>query len=78
MPPDPSVYSLTNELKIVVANKSDFDWAELHRSRCPKGVKLMLQPEWDSPHMLPSIVAYVKDHPDWTISLQIHKYLNIQ
>lgn len=78
MPPDPSVYAATDELKVVVANKSDFDWAELHRARCPDEVRLMLQPEWNSPHMLKSIVEYVKLHPDWTISLQIHKYLNIQ
>lgn len=76
-PPVDSVYGLTQELKVVVANKSDFDWAERHRVRCPENVRLMLQPEWNSPHMIKPIVDYVKNNPEWTISLQTHKYLNV-
>ena len=76
-PPVPSAYDVVDELKIVVANLSDFEWAELHKRRCPSSIKAMLQPEWDSPHMLPAMVDYVKKHPEWTISLQTHKYLNI-
>lgn len=77
MPPVQTVYADTNELKVVVSHKSDFEWAESHRALCRDNVTLMLQPEWDSPHMLKSIVEYVKQNPDWIISLQTHKYLNI-
>lgn len=77
MPPVQSVYAVTNELKVVVSHKSDFEWAESHRALCRDDATLMLQPEWDSPHMIKSIVEYVKQNPDWAISLQTHKYLNI-
>lgn len=77
-PPVQSIYESCDELKVVVVHKSDFDWAELHRARCREDVNLMLQPEWNSPHMIESIVDYVKQNPDWAISLQTHKYLNIQ
>jgi organic radical activating enzyme len=76
-PPVDSIYTLADELKVVIANKSDFKWAESHRSCCADDVKFMLQPEWDSPHMIKPIVEYVKKNPDWTISLQTHKYLNV-
>jgi 7-carboxy-7-deazaguanine synthase len=76
-PPVKSVFEDTHELKVVIAHKSDFDWAEEHRASCSHDVKLVLQPEWNSPHMLKSIVEYVKRNPDWTVSLQTHKYLNI-
>ena len=72
MPPVESVYAYTDELKVVIAHKSDFEWAEKHRVRCRDDVRLMLQPEWNSPHMLGPIVEYVKKNPDWTISLQTH------
>ena len=64
--------------RVRAMRKSDFDWAEQHQAYCNGDVKLVLQPEWNSPHMLKSIVEYVKRNPDWTISLQTHKYLNIQ
>ena len=76
-PPVDSIYEHANELKVVITNRSDFTWAEKHLRLCRTGVKPMLQPEWDSRHMLPEIVEYVKRNPDWTISLQTHKYLNI-
>lgn len=76
-PPVDSVYPHASELKVVIAHNSDFDWAEQHRARCSEEVRLMLQPEWDSPHMIRPIVDYVKRNPAWTISLQTHKYLNI-
>jgi len=76
-PPVESIYSQTDELKVIVANRSDFSWAEQHLAQCDKSVRPVLQPEWDSPHMLPDIVDYVKQNPIWTISLQTHKYLNI-
>jgi organic radical activating enzyme len=76
-PPVESMFERADELKIVVVNKSDFEWAERYRRLCRPDVKLMLQPEWDSPHVLTSIVEYVKSNPVWTISLQTHKYLHI-
>ena len=76
--PHPSVYGVADELKVVVFNKSDFDWAEEHASRVGSGCELFLQPEWSrEKEMLPLIIEYVKANPKWKISLQIHKYMNI-
>ena len=76
--PDPDVPPRADELKIIVYNKSDFDWAETHARGVSKECKLFLQPEWSrEKEMLPLIIDYVKAHPKWKISLQIHKYMNI-
>jgi organic radical activating enzyme len=76
--PERSVFGQADELKIIVYNKSDFDWAEEHAARVNASCKLFLQPEWSREReMLPLIVRYVQQHPEWSISLQIHKYMNI-
>jgi organic radical activating enzyme len=76
--PLPEVVAKADELKVVVFNKSDFDWAEKHTVLVASDCKLYLQPEWDkSAEVLPLMVDYVKSHPQWKISLQVHKYMNI-
>jgi 7-carboxy-7-deazaguanine synthase len=76
--PVPSVLPATQELKVIIFNKSDFAWAESYAAQTGPGARLYLQPEWSRhPEMLPLIVAYVKQHPKWQISLQTHKYMNI-
>ena len=76
--PHPDIYGRANELKVVIFNKSDFAWAEEHAARVSPNCKLYLQPEWDRrERMLPEIIEYVKAHPQWRISLQVHKFLNI-
>jgi 7-carboxy-7-deazaguanine synthase len=67
-----------NELKVIIFNKSDFDWAERYAAEVSKGCKLYLQPEWDkAAQMTPLIIEYIKAHPKWELSLQIHKYINV-
>lgn len=76
--PHPSVYSLADELKVIIYNKSDLKWAEEFAGKVNPGCKLFLQPEWSKEkEMLPLIIDYVKAHPEWRISLQVHKYMNI-
>src|SRR6187401_190183 len=57
------VLAKADELKIIVYNKSDFEWAEDHRSKVSSSCKLYLQPEF-SVHekMLPQIIDHVKLH----------------
>lgn len=72
------VLDVANELKIVVFNKSDFDWAEKHATLVNKDCRLYLQPEWDKRNeMTPLIIDYIKANPQWQLSLQTHKYINI-
>jgi 7-carboxy-7-deazaguanine synthase len=67
-----------DELKVVIFNKSDFEWAEQHAANVGKNCKLFLQPEWDQREKVtPLIIDYVKANPKWRISLQTHKYLQI-
>jgi 7-carboxy-7-deazaguanine synthase len=76
--PIPSILPLANELKVVVYNRSDFKWAEQWAALVSPGCKLFLQPEWEkAPVMTPAIIEYIKQHPQWQLSLQIHKYINV-
>ncbi len=76
--PLPEVCEAAHELKIVIYNKSDFAWAEKYAALASPSCKLYLQPEWSrEKEMTPLIIDYVKAHPKWQISLQIHKYLNV-
>jgi organic radical activating enzyme len=76
--PLPGIVPLANELKIVVFNKSDFNWAEKYAALVSPSCKLFLQPEWDkATEITPSIIEYIKAHPQWELSLQIHKYINV-
>ena len=76
--PDASVYSFADELKVIIFNKSDFKWAEEHATKVGEHTKLYLQPEWSKANQLmPFIVEYVKSNPQWRVSLQTHKYMDI-
>lgn len=71
------VFPYVDELKVVVLKNKDIEWAEENAAKCPAGTHLMLQPEWDTPSSVPLIVDYVKAHPEWQISLQTHKFLQV-
>ena len=76
--PLPAVVPFANELKVVVFNESDFKWAEQYASQVSPQCKLYLQPEWDkAATVTPLIIEYIKEHPQWELSLQIHKYINV-
>lgn len=76
--PDPSIFTQADELKVIIYNQSDFAFAESFVPYLRPECKLFLQTEWSrSNEMLPRIVEYVKEHPQWQISLQTHKYLDI-
>ena len=76
--PLPEILPLANELKVVVFNKSDFEWAETFAAKVSPQCKLYLQPEWDKAALVtPLIIDYIKQNPQWQLSLQIHKYINV-
>lgn len=73
-----TIKPLANELKIIVKNKSDLNWAEEQRVGVSEKCKLYLQPEWSNKEeMIPLIIDYVMGNSEWKISLQTHKYLHI-
>lgn len=76
--PLPEYYQKASELKVVVFNQSDFQWAEDHAADINDDCQLFLQPEWSvREKMTPRIIEYIKSHPRWRLSLQSHKYVNI-
>jgi organic radical activating enzyme len=76
--PLPAILPMANELKVVIFHKSDFEWAEKHAAAVSPSCRLYLQPEWDRASvMTPMIIDYIKSHPKWELSLQIHKYINV-
>ncbi|HSV87139.1 MAG TPA: 7-carboxy-7-deazaguanine synthase QueE [Bacteroidales bacterium] len=77
-PPLDSMLALADELKVIIHDDSDFQWAEENSLKVREDCKLFLQPEWSQVKMmLPQIVDYVKKNPRWMVSLQSHKYMNI-
>ncbi len=76
--PTDEIYSMADELKIIVLGKTDLEWAERFRSVVGKRCMLYLQPEWSRfEKVVPEIVEYIKRNPAWRMSLQIHKYMHI-
>lgn len=76
--PVDDAYAIANELKVIIYNKHDFQFAEEQAAKVNKNAILFLQPEWSKKEeMTPLIVDYVMNNPKWRVSLQTHKYLNI-
>jgi organic radical activating enzyme len=77
-PPLKPVFPLANELKVIVGNNTDFDWAEENAGQVNNDCQLYLQPEWSRRNqIMPEIITYIMAHPKWKISLQSHKYMRI-
>ena len=67
-----------SELKVVIFNTHDFEWAETYAQQVPPYCKLYLQPEWDKSNQItPLVIDYIKAHPKWELSAQLHKYIQV-
>jgi len=79
VPPKRAILARANELKMVIYNQDDFRWAEKNAAQVPSTCKLFLQPEWSKEEeMTAKIDAYRVDHPQWQLSVQMHKHLGIR
>lgn len=77
-PPKDSIIKLANELKVIIQEEKDIEWAEENASRVNASCLLFLQPEWSSHSTItPVIVDYIKSNKRWRISLQAHKFMKI-
>ena len=77
-PPYRSNYEIANELKVIIQNAGDLEWAEKNAELVGEDCLLFLQPEWSKQDLvMESLTKYVMEHPDWKISLQAHKVMNI-
>lgn len=72
------VVQQADELKVIVFHKSDFKWAEQHALDTKPECVLLLQPEWSKKEKFSNeLIEYIKKHPEWSLSMQTHKYLEI-
>ena len=73
-----NIHCKASELKVIISENSDLEWAEENRLKVGADCLLYLQPEWSrAAQVMPVIVKYAKANPSWSISLQTHKYMNI-
>lgn len=78
MPPVGSICKVADELKVIIQDQSDFEWAEKYRRMVNRECVLFLQPEWSRfEAIISEIVEYIKKNATWRISLQAHKYMHI-
>jgi organic radical activating enzyme len=77
-PPHPSVYAQVQELKIVVSDPSDLQWAEAQSALISSSSLKYMQPEWGKRSAQDLAMEYVLSHPQWRMSLQTHKYLGVR
>ncbi len=76
--PLPQVLNAANELKVVVYHKSDLAWGQTFTNKTNPQCLLFFQPEWSKRDTItPIIVEYIKKNPQWNLSLQTHKYINV-
>jgi 7-carboxy-7-deazaguanine synthase len=77
-PPRDEIYRKANELKVIVFDSSDLEWAEKNSKLVGDHCMLYLQPEWSKYEtVISDVVDYVKNNPQWKISLQAHKFMHI-
>ncbi|MBK7692250.1 MAG: 7-carboxy-7-deazaguanine synthase QueE [Bacteroidetes bacterium] len=73
------VLAKANELKVVVFNQSDFEWALHHSKKVSENCILFLQPEWSKEkELLPKMTEFIQQHRQWKLSLQIRKYMGVR
>ena len=77
--PMESFYGRANELKVVIYNKDDLNWAITESEKVGDDCRLYLQPEWSKFEEIKELlVEFAKSNTRWILSLQQHKYLNIR
>jgi len=76
--PDPSIYPVADELKVIVYHPSDLKWAMGYAEKMKPDAFLFLQPEWSKRETnTPLVVEHVLRNPRWRISIQSHKYIGV-
>lgn len=74
---NPVTFQLASEFKYVVDLAFDFSVLERHRGDDMR--RLSLSPEWDNrAALLPVIYDYIKENPQWRLSIQQHKVLGLR
>ncbi len=76
--PHEEMFKRANELKVIIYEEKDFEWAQQCAEKVSDDCYLFLQPEWSRYAVnIEPIVNFVKENPRWMISLQSHKFMRI-
>jgi organic radical activating enzyme len=71
-------FSAAGELKVIIENETDIEFAEQMAKKVNNRCILLLQPEWSlRDKILPVIIRYISMNPKWRLSVQTHKYIKI-
>lgn len=77
-PPLPAIFKLANELKVIIETEDDLEYADIYGDQLNETCLRFLQPEWSKRNIItPIIVDYIESHPQWKLSVQMHKYIGI-
>ena len=76
-PPRAALLSACHELKVVIHESDDLLFADVVAAQAPQAAWL-LQPGWQSEEGQQLAIAYAKNHRQWRMSLQSHKWLNVR
>jgi len=77
-PPLEENYYRADELKVIIFDIKDIEWAEKSAKKVSHNCKLFLQPEWSNFNTItPLLVDYIKKNTKWNISIQAHKFMKI-
>ncbi len=77
-PPVGGIHLKADELKVIISEPDDINWAEENSRYVKSGCQLYLQPEWSKFNtIIPWLVDYAMNNPKWKISLQSHKFMHI-
>ena len=91
-PPQHSFLKLCNEVKVIINNEKDIEFAKTIKNKIAKISReiktnsseelsekyYFLQPSWNCKYGFELSVEFVKKNPEWSLSLQTHKYLNLK
>ncbi|PZU98464.1 MAG: 7-carboxy-7-deazaguanine synthase QueE [Pseudanabaena sp.] len=76
--PHSSIYSHVSELKVVIQESLDLEWAEQNAKMLKADVLKYLQAEWSAISSKELVMQYVLGHQDWRVSMQTHKLLGVR
>jgi organic radical activating enzyme len=77
-PPCPDLLSRCDELKLIIHEAIDLEFAELMAAATTNAPALLLQPGANSETGNQLAISYVLSHPGWRLSLQTHKWLGVR
>jgi len=69
----------SQEIKVVISEANDLEvYEQLLDQAAQRGIPIYLQPEWSKKlEATPLILQILQQKPDWKISVQLHKYLQL-